>query len=127
MTDFRQVWCLHAYSGGTVRDSHPVLYSLVALLPHPQALKRNIYLPIEYHPKRHLSTTIGLPFAPKNGAEERDRPGGYRYRHPGGCVMGSSPITLLYESKSPLNGAGLDLIIIRFRPAVAGGARPRRI
>ena len=46
MTDFRQVWCLHAYSGGTVRDSHPVLYSPTALLPHPQALKRNIYLPI---------------------------------------------------------------------------------
>ena len=43
MTDFRQVWCLHAYSGGTVRDSHPVFYSLVVLLPHPQALKRNIY------------------------------------------------------------------------------------
>ena len=44
MTDFRQVWRLHAYSGGTVRDSHPVFYSLAALLPHPQALKRNIYL-----------------------------------------------------------------------------------
>ena len=43
MTDFRQVWCLHAYSGGTVRDSHPVLYSPAVLLPHPQALKRNIY------------------------------------------------------------------------------------
>ena len=42
MTDFRQVWRLHAYSGGTVRDSHPVFYSLVALLPQPQALKRNI-------------------------------------------------------------------------------------
>ena len=48
MTDFRQVWCLHAYSGGTVRDSHPVLYSLVVLLPHPQALKRNIYLHGQY-------------------------------------------------------------------------------
>ena len=46
MTDFRQVWCLHAYSGGTVRDSHPVFYSLAVLLPHPQALKRNIYLRI---------------------------------------------------------------------------------
>ena len=44
MTDFRQVWRLHAYSGGTVRDSHPVIYSPVGLLPHPQALKRNIYL-----------------------------------------------------------------------------------
>ena len=48
MTDFRQVWCLHAYSGGTVRDSHPVFYSLVVLLPHPQALKRNIYLHGQY-------------------------------------------------------------------------------
>ena len=48
MTDFRQVWCLHAYSGGTVRDSHPVFYSLVVLLPHPQALKRNIYLQQQY-------------------------------------------------------------------------------
>ena len=48
MTDFRQVWCLHAYSGGTVRDSHPVFYSLVVLLPHPQALKRNIYLYGQY-------------------------------------------------------------------------------
>ena len=46
MTDFRQVWRLHAYSGGTVRDSHPVFYSLAVLLPHPQALKRNIYLRI---------------------------------------------------------------------------------
>ena len=46
MTDFRQVWCLHAYSGGTVRDSHPVFYSPVGLLPRPQALKRNIYLRI---------------------------------------------------------------------------------
>ena len=44
MTDFRQVWCLHAYSGGTVRDSHPVFYSPAGLLPRPQALKRNIYL-----------------------------------------------------------------------------------
>ena len=48
MTDFRQVWCLHAYSGGTVRDSHPVFYSLAVLLPHPQALKRNIYLRGQY-------------------------------------------------------------------------------
>ena len=48
MTDFRQVWCLHAYSGGTVRDSHPVFYSLAVLLPHPQALKRNIYLQQQY-------------------------------------------------------------------------------
>ena len=48
MTDFRQVWRLHAYSGGTVRDLHPVFYSLVVLLPHPQALKRNIYLHGQY-------------------------------------------------------------------------------
>ena len=48
MTDFRQVWRLHAYSGGTVRDSHPVLYSPVGLLPRPQALKRNIYLHGQY-------------------------------------------------------------------------------
>ena len=48
MTDFRQVWCLHAYSGGTVRDSHPVFYSPVGLLPRPQALKRNIYLQQQY-------------------------------------------------------------------------------
>ena len=38
--------CLHAYSGGTVRDSHPVFYSPAGLLPRPQALKRNIYLRI---------------------------------------------------------------------------------
>ena len=48
MTDFRQVWCLHAYSGGTVRDSHPVFYSPAGLLPHPQALKWNIYLQGQY-------------------------------------------------------------------------------
>ena len=49
MTDFRQVWRLHAYSGGTVRDSHPVFYSLAALSPHPQALKRNIYFVDSIH------------------------------------------------------------------------------
>ena len=48
MTDFRQVWRLHAYSGGTVRDSHPVFYSPTGLLPRPQALKRNIYLHGQY-------------------------------------------------------------------------------
>ena len=48
MTGFRQMQNLHAYSGGTVRDSHPVFYSLVVLLPHPQALKRNIYLQQQY-------------------------------------------------------------------------------
>ena len=58
MTDFRQVWCLHAYSGGTVRDSHPVFYSPAALLPHPQALKWNINLPIEYHRFLYLSIEI---------------------------------------------------------------------
>ena len=58
MTDFRQVWRLHAYSGGTVRDSHPVFYSPTVLLPHPQALKRNIYLPIAYHQFITLSTAI---------------------------------------------------------------------
>ena len=58
MTDFRQVWCLHAYSGGTVRDSHPVFYSPAGLLPHPQALKWNIYLPIVYHLFGYLSIEI---------------------------------------------------------------------
>ena len=48
MTGFRQMQNLHAYSGGTVRGSHPVIYSLVALLPQPQALKRNIYLHGQY-------------------------------------------------------------------------------
>ena len=48
MTGFRQMQNLHAYSGGTVRDSHPVSYSLAVLLPHPQALKRNIYLQGQY-------------------------------------------------------------------------------
>ena len=48
MTGFRQMQNLHAYSGGTVRESHPVIYSLVALLPQPQALKRNIYLQGQY-------------------------------------------------------------------------------
>ena len=58
MTGFRQMQNLHAYSGGTVRDSHPVIYSLVALLPQPQALKRNIYLPIAYHFPKDLSITF---------------------------------------------------------------------
>ena len=48
MTGFRQMQNLHAYSGGTVRDSHPVSYSPTVLLPHPQALKRNIYLYGQY-------------------------------------------------------------------------------
>ena len=48
MTGFRQIENLHAYSGGTVRDSHPVFYSPTGLLPRPQALKRNIYLHGQY-------------------------------------------------------------------------------
>ena len=44
MTGFRLMQNLHTYSGGTVRDSHPVFYSPAGLLPPPQALKRNIYL-----------------------------------------------------------------------------------
>ena len=48
MTDFRQMQNLHAYSGGTVRDSHPVFYSSAELLPLPQTLKRNIYLRGQY-------------------------------------------------------------------------------
>ena len=74
MTDFHQVWCLHAYSGGTVRDSHPVFYSPTVLLPHPQALKRNIYLPIAYHQFITLSTAISdklpLPTARRPGADQ---------------------------------------------------------
>ena len=74
MTDFRQVWCLHAYSGGTVRDSHPVFYSPTVLLPHPQALKRNIYLPIAYHQFITLSTAISdklsLPTVRRPGADQ---------------------------------------------------------
>jgi len=50
MTGFRQIENLHAYSGGTVRDSHPVFYSPTGLLPRPQALKRNIYLRPQYTP-----------------------------------------------------------------------------
>ena len=49
MTGFRLMQNLHAYSGGTVRDSHPVFYSPAGLLPRPQALKWNIYLAKEYH------------------------------------------------------------------------------
>ena len=44
MTGFRLAQSLPAYSGGTVRDLHPVLYSPVGLLPLPQVLKRNINL-----------------------------------------------------------------------------------
>ena len=52
MTDFRQMHNLHAYSGGTVRDSHPVIYSPAGLSPHPQALKWNIYLRVYDTPFR---------------------------------------------------------------------------
>ena len=48
MTGFRLAQHLPTYSGGTVRESHPVFYSPAALLPHPQALKRNIYLHGQY-------------------------------------------------------------------------------
>ena len=48
MTGFRPIKNLHAYSGGTVRDSHPVFYSPTGLLPRPQALKRNINLQKQY-------------------------------------------------------------------------------
>ena len=40
MTGFRLEQNLHAYSGGTVRDLHTILYSPMGLLPLPQALKR---------------------------------------------------------------------------------------
>lgn len=40
MTDFRPQQNLHAYSGGTVRDSHTILYSPAELLPLQQALKQ---------------------------------------------------------------------------------------
>ena len=39
MTGFHLTQNLHAYSGGTVRDSHTILYSPLGLLPLPQALK----------------------------------------------------------------------------------------
>jgi len=48
MTGFRLAQHLPTYSGGTVRESHPVFYSPAALLPHPQALKRNIHLQGKY-------------------------------------------------------------------------------
>ena len=58
MTGFHQMQNLHAYSGGTVRDSHPVIYSPAGLLPHLQALKWNINLLIEYHSFLGLSIEI---------------------------------------------------------------------
>ena len=39
MTGFHLMWRLPAYSGGTVRELHTILYSPVELLPLPQALK----------------------------------------------------------------------------------------
>ena len=35
MTGFRPMQNLHAYSGGTVRELHTILYSSMELLPHP--------------------------------------------------------------------------------------------
>ena len=35
MTGFRLVQNLHAYSGGTVRELHTIIYSPMKLLPHP--------------------------------------------------------------------------------------------
>ena len=43
MTGFRLAQNLHAYSGGTVRDLHPVFYSPTGLLPPPQALEQYIH------------------------------------------------------------------------------------
>ena len=60
MTGFHQMQNLHAYSGGTVRDSHPVFYSPAGLLPHLQALKWNINLSIEYHSFLGLSIKKGI-------------------------------------------------------------------
>ena len=62
MTGFRLMQNLHAYSGGTVRDFHPVFYSPAELLPHLQALKWNIYLSIEYHHFLCLSIEISPVF-----------------------------------------------------------------
>ena len=59
MTGFRLMQNLHAYSGGTVRDSHPVFYSPAELLPRPQALKWNINLFIDYHCFLYLSIEKG--------------------------------------------------------------------
>ena len=66
MTGFRHAQNLLAYSGGTVRDSHPVFYSPAGLLPRPQALKRNINLRDKYTPLSHESQSskekLSLPF-----------------------------------------------------------------
>jgi len=47
MTGFRLAQNLHIYSGGTVRDLHPVFYSPAALLPQPQALKGHIHFAVK--------------------------------------------------------------------------------
>ena len=57
MTGFRLAQNLHAYSGGTVRDLHPVPYSSAGLLPPPQTLKGDIHFAdIGYHQILCLST-----------------------------------------------------------------------
>ena len=67
MTGFRLAPSLHAYSGGTVRDSHPVFYSPAALLPHPQALKGNIYLHrMIALPVRFVNIGDSNPFRPQS-------------------------------------------------------------
>ena len=50
MTGFRPDNCLHAYSGGTVRELHTIIYSPAGLLPLPQALNSVILTYIRvYH------------------------------------------------------------------------------
>ena len=71
MTGFRLTQNLHVYSGGTVRDSHPVSYSPAGLLPRPQALKRNIYLYIEYHCFLCLSIEISPVFCVYDCSKEK--------------------------------------------------------
>ncbi len=46
---------LRAYSGGTVRDSHTILYSPTELLPHPQAPELLFSSCASYHFSRRLS------------------------------------------------------------------------
>ena len=77
MTGFRQMQNLHAYSGGTVRDSHPVIYSLAVLLPHPQALKRNIYFGDSIHEYK-----INVNRKKKTIGSETDL-----FSTPGGCLQ----------------------------------------
>lgn len=56
MTDFRLLQNLYVYSGGTVRELHTIIYSLVMLLPHSQALKLKFMS--EYHYFNHLSINM---------------------------------------------------------------------